>query len=186
MKIGFPGRIGAHSHHTDTLYIAGQKHAAVARRVLKGKCARFPRQHALHPSESDCVQKAAIADAFGDSVTQIFSVGVAGRVFKGQNGNRIERLARTRHARGGGPGFQVALEPQKIRPQFSSGLAAQLRFLFQRLVDDLFQLGRKVRVQADGGKRVAFENRVEDDRRTLAAEGQCACSHLVQHNTERK
>src|ERR1700674_1864789 len=49
-------------------------------------------------------------------------------------------------------------------------LIAQFAIFLQRLIDDLFQLGRKVRVQADCGNWVAFQNCVEDDCGTFATE----------------
>ena len=49
-----------------------------------------------------------------------------------------------------------------------------------------FQLRRKVGIQPHCGNRVTIQNRVEDHRRTLAAERQRARRHLVEHRSERE
>ncbi len=84
------------------------------------------------------------------------------------------------------PRFHLPFQPLQIGPHIRSVLVAHVPILLQRLVDDLFQLGRKVGIQPHCGNWVAFENRVEDDRGTIAPEGQCAGCHLVQHSAERK
>jgi hypothetical protein len=86
------------------------------------------------------------------------------------------------HAAGAG----VALEPLQIATQLGCGLAAQLAVFLQAFVDDLFELGGNVGIQAYGGNWVTFEDRIEDDRGTLSAEGQCAGRHLIEHRAEGK
>ncbi len=84
------------------------------------------------------------------------------------------------------PRFGFPFQPLQVGPHVSGVLIAHLAILFQSLADNFFQLGRKIRVQADRGNRITIQNLAEDDCRTLAPEGQRARRHLVQHRAEGK
>ena len=65
-------------------------------------------------------------------------------------------------------------------------LVAQLAVFLQRAVDDIFQLGRQVRIQPDRCQRRAVHDRIEDDSRSFSPKWHRASRHLVQHDAERK
>ena len=49
-----------------------------------------------------------------------------------------------------------------------------------------FQFGRKIGIQAHWRNRSAIQDRVEDDSRTVSAEGQRAGGHFIEHRAERE
>src|SRR3984893_2887601 len=65
-------------------------------------------------------------------------------------------------------------------------LVTQLPVFLQSLVDDVFQLWREVRVQADCGTWITIQNFAKDNSRAFSAKGQCAGRHLVEDCPERK
>ena len=65
-------------------------------------------------------------------------------------------------------------------------LVTQIAIFFQRLVDDVFELRWQVRIQPDRRDRRAIENRLEDQRRSVAAKWKLTGGHLVQHDAEGK
>src|SRR5271169_4281752 len=66
----------------------------------------------------------------------------------------------------------VALQALEVGPHLGGNLVPQIAIFFERLIDDVFELGWEVRIQAHRGRRRAVENRLKDDGRTVPAEGQ--------------
>src|SRR5208283_3411648 len=79
-------------------------------------------------------------------------------------GSIANRLERTRHSRGchGTTRIQLALQAFQVAEEFRGGLVTESGILFQRPEDDVFQMGRHVRVQLSGAQRSAVQDRVED------------------------
>ena len=65
-------------------------------------------------------------------------------------------------------------------------LVPQMAILLQGLVDDVFQLDGKIRIQPDGRDRRPIHDPVVNYSRTLATEWQFTRRHLVEDYTERK
>ncbi len=86
----------------------------------------------------------------------------------------------------GASGSGVAFEALEVGSDLGRALVAQLTILFQSLVDDLFQLGRQIGVDAHGGSRLAVQDGVKDYGGGVAAEGDDAGRHLVEDGSERK
>src|ERR1022692_4977543 len=65
-------------------------------------------------------------------------------------------------------------------------LTSQVAIFLQRLVDDLFQLWRGVRVYPHRWYRRSIQDRIKHRACRVAPERQGARTHLVQHRTKRK
>ena len=76
--------------------------------------------------------------------------------------------------------IRVALQPLEVSADIGSVLVAQVAVLLQGLLDDLFQLGGDLRVQAHRRHRGAVQDGLEDHRRGIATERHDAGSHLVE------
>ena len=63
-------------------------------------------------------------------------------------------------------------------------LIAKIAVFFEGLIDDVFQLRRKVRIQSHRGDRVTFQNGVKNHAGTFSAKGHGAGRHLVEHGPE--
>src|SRR5580765_4485885 len=65
-------------------------------------------------------------------------------------------------------------------------LIPQVAILLERLADDVFQFRWEIWIQPDRRRGRPVQNRLEDQRRGVAAERQCSRRHLVEHRAERK
>ncbi len=65
-------------------------------------------------------------------------------------------------------------------------LVAHFAVFFQRAVDDVFQLGRQVRIQSDRRQWRAVHDGIEDHAGSLAMKWHRAGRHLVQDDAKRK
>src|SRR3974390_1300820 len=65
-------------------------------------------------------------------------------------------------------------------------LVAQPTVLFQRLVNNVVQLGRQVGIKPKGWHRGSMQNSVGDVGGSFASEWQSPRRHLVEHNPEGK
>ena len=84
------------------------------------------------------------------------------------------------------PGVGVPLQPLQIGAHVGGVLVAQVAVFLQRLVNDAFELRRQIRIQPDRRRGQLFQNRIEDQRRSVAAKGQRAGRHFIQHGAKRK
>ncbi len=82
--------------------------------------------------------------------------------------------------------LRVPLQPLEVGPKLSGGLTTNVAILLKRLVDNLFELVRYVRVDPHWGHRRALQNRIEDQRRSGASKWQRCRAHLIQHRPERE
>src|SRR6266851_5437005 len=83
-------------------------------------------------------------------------------------------------------GAGVALEAFQVGAHFRGALVAEVAVLFHGLVDELFELGRSARIEADGGDWRLVENLVEDCAGTFAFERKKTGSHFVEQDAEGK
>ena len=60
--------------------------------------------------------------------------------------------------------FRVPLQALKISPHLRGDLITQIPVFFECLVNDVFEFGRQVRVEANRRNGCAFENGVEYKR----------------------
>jgi len=65
-------------------------------------------------------------------------------------------------------------------------LVAQLAIFFERLVDDAFQLRRRIRIYARYGGGCAIEDGFKDYAGTFSAKGQLAGGHFIEHHAKGK
>ncbi len=86
----------------------------------------------------------------------------------------------------GAAGVCVALEALEIGAKVRSVLIAEVAILLQSFVDNFFELGRQVRIQADGRNWGAIQNSFGDDAGAFAAEGQYTGGHFIEHDAEGK
>ena len=97
----------------------------------------------------------------------------------------VRRLGR-RTGRGIVPGLQVPLQTPQLRLDIDRMLVAQLAVFLQSAVDDVFELGRQVRVQPDRRQRRTVHDRVKDHSGSFSAKRHGAGGHFVQHDAKRK
>ena len=83
-------------------------------------------------------------------------------------------------------GVGVALQALQIGAHVGGMLVTQIAVLLQRLVNDAFHLRRQIGIQPDRRRGQLFQNRIEDQRRSVAAERQRAGRHLIQHRAKGK
>ena len=81
-------------------------------------------------------------------------------------------------------GIDRALEALEIGAHFRCRLAAHVAIFFQSFADDLFELGRKFRNQANRRRGLTIENRFRNHGGSFSAKGQDAGGHLVEHYAE--
>ncbi len=96
------------------------------------------------------------------------------------------RVLRSPQGVGGAARVGVALETFEVGTQVSGGLVAEGAVLLQRLVDDVLELDRHVRVQTHRGGGGAVQDTVEDSGGGAAGEGLAARRHFVEHHAEGK
>jgi len=65
-------------------------------------------------------------------------------------------------------------------------LVTQRPVFFQSLVDDVFEFERQIRIEPNWWSGGTIQNCFEDDRRTLATEGQLASGHLIEDGSKRE
>jgi hypothetical protein len=65
-------------------------------------------------------------------------------------------------------------------------LVTQVAIFFEGAIDDVFEFGGEIGIEADGLDRSAMENRFEDLGTGVAAEGKRAGGHLVEDDAERE
>ena len=87
---------------------------------------------------------------------------------------------------GGASAIGVAFQALQIGTNVGGVLVAKIAIFLQSLVDDIFQLLWKVGIEADRRDGSAVENGLEDQRRSVSAEGQCPGRHLIEHDAERE
>ena len=80
----------------------------------------------------------------------------------------------------------VALQPLQFGAQVGRVLVAKVAVFFERAIDDFFELGRQVGIQANGCDRLSIQDGVEDDAGGISAKWQAARGHFIQHNAERE
>src|SRR5580704_8269194 len=99
----------------------------------------------------------------------------------------IEAL-RKRDAAGatGVRGVGVANHALQVAAHVGGVLVAKIAILLEGLGDDAFEFGWQIGIEAGGRWEGAIEDRVEDEARGIAAEGQRAGSHFVEHGAEGK
>jgi len=83
-------------------------------------------------------------------------------------------------------GIGVALQALKVGAHLSGNLVAQISVLFERLVDDVLELGWEIGVQAQRGRGGAVEDCLEDGGGTFSAKREHTGRHLVEHRAEGK
>ncbi len=86
----------------------------------------------------------------------------------------------------GATGIRIALQPLQVGPHVGGMLVSHISILLQRLVDDVFQLGRKVWIQLERRSRTLSQKHREDYCRRIAHERLPSRCHLIQDSTERK
>ena len=84
------------------------------------------------------------------------------------------------------PRVRVPLQPLEIGAQVRGVLVAEVAVLLEQPVDDVFQLGRDLRVEPHGRRRGLVQDRVEDHRRGRPRERRPPRRHLVEHDPERE
>ena len=131
-------------------------------------------------------------DVLGDAVAEVDVLLRAAQVLEVQHRDRrfcdasvpppdVGELGRAPGAR-----IEVALEPHQVGLQVGRRLVAEVAVLLQRLAEDPAELRGQRRIGLHDRLRVAIQDRVEDDRRRLAREGQRAGRHLVEQRPERE
>src|ERR1700687_6479048 len=76
--------------------------------------------------------------------------------------------------------IRVTLQSLQIRADIRGGPVAEFPVLFQRLIDDLFQLEGYRGVQPDGRWWRPVQDRIEDDAGGIPAERTLARRHFVE------
>ena len=85
------------------------------------------------------------------------------------------------------PRFRFPLQPLQVGAHLRGVLVAQVAIFLQRLVDDVFQLGRKVGIQPHRGNRVRdSESRRRSPPELSPRKGNVPGRHLVEHGAERE
>jgi hypothetical protein len=150
-------------------------------------------QHGLARQDLEALDLRELRDdVLGHAVAEVLVLLHAGEVLEVEDRDRplgrprgaatgVLELRRAPVARVG-----VALQAQEVRLELGRGLAAQVAVLLEGLREDPPELGRQRRHELGDGRRLPVEDRVEDDGRGLALEGQDAGGHLVEHGPERE
>jgi hypothetical protein len=80
----------------------------------------------------------------------------------------------------------IALQTLQVRAHIGGVEVAQVAILFQSLVDNVFELGRKVGIEPDGRRGRTIQNRLEDRGRTFSPERHQTGRHFVKNGSEGK
>ena len=104
---------------------------------------------------------------------------------RGRSARNLRRRLRSREDRAA-PGIGVALQPLQVGAHVGGGLVAQAWVLLQRLVDQVFQLGRNLRIEPHRRDRRFVQDGIEHRCAGVAAKRQCARQHLVENRAEGK
>ncbi len=94
------------------------------------------------------------------------------------------RYASRIHQQPATSGVRVPLQALQVAAHLGSVLVTQVVVLLQSFVDDLFQAGGHIVIQAHGRHRRAIHNRLANHRRTLSVKGNIAGRHLVKHGAK--
>src|SRR5579872_1319095 len=70
----------------------------------------------------------------------------------------------------GASAFGVALQALQVGANISGALVAEIAIFLQRLVDDVFELGRKICVEADRSYWGPIQNGIENQGGSVATE----------------
>jgi predicted permease len=84
------------------------------------------------------------------------------------------------------PGLSIPLQALEIRFQVGGRVIAEVPIFLQRLVDDLFQFRRRVRIDSNWRHRGSVQYGFEHYGCRVSPEGQRARTHLVKHCAERE
>jgi hypothetical protein len=76
------------------------------------------------------------------------------------------------------PRFRLPLQSFEVGSHIRGTLIAQVAIFLQRLVNDPFEFGGQVRVQAHSGRALSVQNCFEDHSRAFAPERHCTLCHL--------
>ena len=77
-------------------------------------------------------------------------------------------------------------QPLEVRAKFGGGLAAHVAIFFEGFVDDAFEIGGNLRIEAHRRERGAPQDAVKNSRGGVALEWKSARGHFIENNTERK
>src|SRR5581483_3490658 len=80
----------------------------------------------------------------------------------------------------------ISVQAFKIGPDLGSSLIAKIAIFLQSLIDDSFQLGRQIGIEANWSGWSLVKDGIEDCCRGGSLERQASGSHFVEHNAERK
>ncbi len=83
-------------------------------------------------------------------------------------------------------GIRIPLQPLQVGADVCGVLITQIAVFLQALVDNAFQQGRQVGIQAHCRSGNAVQYRLKDHSGSVAAKRQCSRRHLVQNRTERE
>src|SRR5262249_32206466 len=83
-------------------------------------------------------------------------------------------------------GVGIALQSLQVGTHVGGDLIAQVSVFLQCLADDVFQLGRQVRIQAHSRRWCPVENGFEDHSRSVTPKRKHTRTHLVQNCAERE
>src|SRR5438128_2353403 len=83
-------------------------------------------------------------------------------------------------------GIEIALQSLERRLELGRALKAKVAIFLQRLADNATQLLRQRRIDLRHQRRIAIQNRFEDDGGCLALERQESRRHLIEHGPERE
>jgi hypothetical protein len=84
------------------------------------------------------------------------------------------------------PRFRFPFQPLQVGSHLRRTLIAQVPVFLQRLVDDVFQLGRNLAIESNRRRRIGIQYGVEDQRRGFSMERQRSGCHFVQNCAGRK
>ncbi len=82
--------------------------------------------------------------------------------------------------------IRFAAQAFQVRANFGGDLVTHLAVFLQRLLQNFFELGWNIRIDANGRGRHAIQDGFKGDAGGFAAEGHRAGGHFVQHGAERK
>ncbi len=86
----------------------------------------------------------------------------------------------------GAAGVGVALQTFEFGAHFRSVLIAKVAIFFEGAIDDVFEFGGEIGIEADWRDGGAIENRFEDEGTGVAAEGERARGHFVEDDAKRE
>src|SRR5580698_4570208 len=83
-------------------------------------------------------------------------------------------------------GTGVSLEALQVGAHFGGVLVTKIAVVFESFVDDAFELGREIGIEARRRSGLTIEDGVEDVGGAFAAEGKLAGGHFVEDGAERE